>query len=74
MFKIPMHNFDRAGPRLGASSKIDERGQKSRTTWKWPNICRNIGCDVENFKYTMHNFGRTCLAKPKAPLDISIMT
>ena len=43
MFKIPMHNFDHAGPWLGASSKIDEMGQKLRTTWKWPNICRNIG-------------------------------
>jgi hypothetical protein len=28
---------------LGASLKIDERGQKSRTTWMWPNICMNIG-------------------------------
>ena len=27
MFKIPMHNFDRAGPRLGASLKIDERAR-----------------------------------------------
>ena len=43
MFKIPMHNFDPAGPRLGASLKIDDMGQKSRTTWKWPNICTNIG-------------------------------
>ena len=24
MFKIPMHNFDRAGPRLGALLKTDE--------------------------------------------------
>ena len=66
MFKIPMHNFDRGGPWLGASLKIDERGQKSRTTWKWPNICTNIG-DVYNFKYAMHNFGGTCLANPKTP-------
>ena len=73
MFKIPMHNFDRAGPCLGASSNIDERGQKSRTTWKLPNICRNNG-GVYNCKYTMHNFGGTCLANPKAPLNISIMT
>ena len=43
MFKIPMHNFDPTGPCMGASLKIDERGQKSRTTWKWPNICTNIG-------------------------------
>lgn len=27
MFKIPMHNFDHAGLRLGVSLKIDERGQ-----------------------------------------------
>ena len=43
MFKIPMNNFDPAGPRLGTLLKIDERGQKSRTTWEWPNICTNIG-------------------------------
>ena len=43
MFKIPMHNFDPAGPQLGAPLKIDERGQNSRTSWKWPNICTNIG-------------------------------
>ena len=66
MFKIPMNNFDCAGPWLGASLKINERGQKSRTTWKWPNICMNIG-DVQNFKYIMHNFGGTYLANPKAP-------